>query len=175
MAKKVIQINRAPVLTLWAAIVAEKLGYDRAFALTLGKAVAGLNAQSKGQRLGIFGKPEKRPLKVRRKAEIPKEKTVVLMGRIIPTVDLPQGRRAVVKDEPIDPKSVEKYLDQKFGVNFAETQEAMRRLAKKHKSDDLARDAFALYERFRPSVPEGQKGWGAKGELDLNLLRSLAK
>ena len=29
-------INRAPVLTLWAAVVAERLGYDRAAALTLG-------------------------------------------------------------------------------------------------------------------------------------------
>ena len=49
-----ILINRAPVLTLWAAIVAERLGFDREEALYLGKAVAGLTAQSKGRRLGIF-------------------------------------------------------------------------------------------------------------------------
>jgi hypothetical protein len=36
-----IKINRAPVLTLWAAVVAERLGFDRATALTLGQAVAG--------------------------------------------------------------------------------------------------------------------------------------
>ncbi len=36
-----IRINRAPVLTLWAAVVAERLGFDRATALTLGQAVAG--------------------------------------------------------------------------------------------------------------------------------------
>src|SRR5512134_1700010 len=54
MAKKRIQINRAPVLTLWAVIVAERLGYDKKEALTFGKAVAGLNAQSKGKRLGIY-------------------------------------------------------------------------------------------------------------------------
>ena len=51
MAKNKIKINRAPVLTLWAAIVAERLGHDSHEALTLGKAVAGLNAQSKGRRL----------------------------------------------------------------------------------------------------------------------------
>lgn len=45
MAKK-LQINRAPVLTLWVVVVAERLGYDESAALTLGKAVAGLNAQS---------------------------------------------------------------------------------------------------------------------------------
>jgi hypothetical protein len=54
MAPHTVTIDRAPVLTLWAAVVAERLGYDHETALTLGKAVAGLNAQSKGLRLGIF-------------------------------------------------------------------------------------------------------------------------
>jgi hypothetical protein len=48
-----ILINRAPVLTLWAATVAERMGFKREEALSLGKAVAGLTAQSKGRRLGI--------------------------------------------------------------------------------------------------------------------------
>jgi len=42
MTKKLIKINRAPVLTLWAAVVAERLGYDHAAALAPGKAVAGV-------------------------------------------------------------------------------------------------------------------------------------
>ena len=42
------------MLALWAAVVAERLGFARDEALTLGKAVAGLNAQSKGRALGIF-------------------------------------------------------------------------------------------------------------------------
>ena len=54
MAQDRILINRAPVLTLWAAVVAERLGFDRKEALSLGKAVAGLTAQSKGRRLGIL-------------------------------------------------------------------------------------------------------------------------
>jgi hypothetical protein len=49
-----IQINRAPVLTLWAAVVAERLGFERDEALTLGRALAGLTAHTKGVRLGIF-------------------------------------------------------------------------------------------------------------------------
>ena len=55
--KKLISINRAPVLTLWAAIVAQRLGFNKNEALTLGRAVAGLNAQTKGRRLGIFKPP----------------------------------------------------------------------------------------------------------------------
>ena len=42
------------MLTLWATVVAERLGYHRDTALTLGKAVAGLNAHSKARRLGII-------------------------------------------------------------------------------------------------------------------------
>jgi hypothetical protein len=45
MATEKIAINRAPVLTLWAVVVAERPGYDRDAALTLGQAVAGLKAQ----------------------------------------------------------------------------------------------------------------------------------
>src|ERR1019366_6651561 len=40
MSMDVITINRAPVLTLWAAIVAERLGFTHDEALTLGRAVA---------------------------------------------------------------------------------------------------------------------------------------
>ncbi|MCL4395818.1 MAG: hypothetical protein M1482_13625 [Chloroflexi bacterium] len=39
MAIRMFKINRAPVLTLWAVIVAERLGYERDEALTLGKAL----------------------------------------------------------------------------------------------------------------------------------------
>ena len=49
-----VTINRAPVLTLWAAVVAERLGLDRDEALTVGRALSGLTAHTKGVRLGIF-------------------------------------------------------------------------------------------------------------------------
>ena len=47
-------MNRAPVLTLGAAVAAEVLGFEQDEALTLGRAVAGLNAYSKGVSLGVF-------------------------------------------------------------------------------------------------------------------------
>ena len=53
--KSWVMVNRAPVLTLWAAAVAEVLGFEHDDeALTLGRAVAGLNAYSKGVSLGLF-------------------------------------------------------------------------------------------------------------------------
>src|SRR6266566_2245062 len=80
---KTISINRAPVLTLWAAVVAERLGFDEDEALTLGKAVAGLNAQAKGRRLGIFEPHEEKPKKAREK-ERGEEFWIELCGRPVP-------------------------------------------------------------------------------------------
>ena len=42
MVRRTIVINRPPVLTLWASVVARRLGFQRDEALTLGRAVANL-------------------------------------------------------------------------------------------------------------------------------------
>jgi hypothetical protein len=55
-----ISINRAPALTLWAAVVAQRLGFRWDESLSLGKALAGLNAQPKGRWLGIFKRYEEK-------------------------------------------------------------------------------------------------------------------
>ena len=96
-----MMVNRAPVLTLWGAMVAEVLGFEHDEALTLGRAGAGLNAYSKGVSLGLF------------------------------------------QPTPREEKG-------------------------------LAGKAYALYEKFRPEIPPGNKGWGASGKLDPNLIRNLA-
>jgi len=46
--------NRSPILAFWGAVVAEVLGFEHDEALALGRAVAGLNAYSKGVSLGHF-------------------------------------------------------------------------------------------------------------------------
>ena len=44
-----VKINRAPVLTLWVAVVAESQGFSKEAGLTFGKAISGMLAQSKGR------------------------------------------------------------------------------------------------------------------------------
>jgi len=34
--------------------------------------------------------------------------------------------------------------------------------------------AYVLYERFRPEIPAGARGWGAKGPLDLEHIHRMA-
>ena len=88
--------------------------------------------------------------------------------------DTPDGIRAVNKAKPVDPGGVERYLEGKFGEALPDVREAISALAKAFKPEQLEREAFRLYEEFRPGIPEGVSGWGAKGELDLNRLRALA-
>jgi hypothetical protein len=167
-----VQINRAPVLTLWASVVAERMGFKHDEALSLGKALAGLNAQSKGQRLGIF-KPSPKELKRVRERERGEEFRVELLGRALPAVNTDQGVRVVIKSKPIDPDGVERYLESKFGDALPEVRKAMTQLANALRQDELVQRGFSLYEQFRPVIPEGVAGWGARGELDLGLIRKL--
>jgi hypothetical protein len=169
-----ILINRAPVLTLWASVVAERMGFDRPAALTLGKAMAGLTAQTKGRSLGIF-KPAKAPDGIPRKAGLGEEFWIEIVGRPIPAKRTKDGVRAVVKDQPIDPAGVERYLTQKFGADLDKVRKAMEQLARAFTPIELADAAYSLYARFRPSIPAGEAGWGAKGKLDPDLIRSLAE
>jgi hypothetical protein len=170
-----IEINRAPVLTLWAAIVAKRLGFDWDEALTLGRAVAGLNAYSKGRALGLF---EPTPEAVAEKrAQVRREKgafSINLLRREVPAVLTEDGIRALQKDRPTDPASVWRYLEHAFGDELDDAREAMSLLAKAHKPADLAAVAYRLYEEFRPEVPAGVSGWGAKGRLSLDHIREMA-
>jgi hypothetical protein len=168
-----ITINRAPVLTLWAVIVAERLGFDPDEALTLGKAVAGLNAQAKGQRLGIFHPTEEKPEKVRERGA-GETFLIELVGRPVPASNSGDGIRATIKGKPITPESVTRYLETKFGDNLAAVRSAMEVLAQAFEPQQLEAKAYSLYREFRPEIPEGKPGWGAQGKLDLDHIRSLA-
>jgi hypothetical protein len=169
-----ILINRAPVLTLWATTVAERLGFDKDEALSLGRAVAGLNAQSKGQRLGIY-EPVPQEVKKARGRKRGEEFLIEICGRQVPAISTPDGVRAVIKNQPIEAKSVERYLESKFGESLGSARAAMRDLAKALRPEELLTNAFSLYEAFRPAIPEGVRGWGAKGNLDIERIRSLAR
>jgi hypothetical protein len=174
MVKQKVSINRAPVLTLWAAIVAERLGFNRAEGLSLAKALAGLNAQSTGRRLGLFKPHEEKPKEARAK-EANERFLIELLGRPVPARNADDGIRAVPGKQTIDPAGVERYLQDKFGDDLKAARTAMRKLARAYPPAELAHKAYGLYERFRPRIPEGVKGWGARGELDLGLIERLAK
>ncbi len=167
---KTITINRAPVLCLWASVVARRIGFNKGEALSLAKGITGLTAQSKGRRLGIYT-PKPKEAREQKHGE---EFAVEFMGRHVPCINTPDGVRHVNKGKAVTPESVEKYLAGKFGDDLDAATDAMEALAKAYKPGELADVAFGLYEKFRPSIPSGTKGWGAKGELDLGEVRKIA-
>ena len=173
--KRAVRVNRAPVLTLWAAVVAERLGLDRDEALTFGRALAGVTAYAKGVRLGVIEPSPERVTEERDRLKHGEEVSLRLMGRLIPAVRTPDGLRAAAKGKPIEPGSVERYLKGKFGDDLPAVRSAMETLASSMLPETLARRAFSLYEQFRPAVKPGAAGWGAEGELDVRRIAELAE
>ena len=173
-----LRINRAPVLTLWASVVAERLGWPRDTALTLGQTVAGMTAHAKGVRLGMYAQPEDRP---REPVPTPQARVtgtirnVPLLGRIVSVAPTADGPRAISKNALVKPEAVERYLRGKFGDQLESVRSTMERLAETLPPETLNDEAFHLYERFRPEVPSDERGWGAKGVLDLDQIVALVR
>ena len=169
-----ITINRAPVLTLWSFVVAQRLGLTRDTALTLAKAIAGMSAFAKAKSLGL-AEDRDTDLSARKKSREEGQKALAFMGRRIPVAQSPSGPLALADGKPIAPKSVEKYLASKFGDNYDAVHEVMVRLARSRSPAKLTVEAFHLYEAFRPTIPAGVAGWGKAGVLDLKKIAKLSK
>jgi hypothetical protein len=165
--KSSVMINRA-------AVVAEVPGFEHDDAQTLGLAVAGLNAYSKGVSLGLFQPTPKEVQEQRRKMRKEETVTVDLLHRAVPAKHTDGGLRALSGESTIRPESVQKYLESKFGDALEDVSKAMLELAKSLPPAQLAGKAYTMYEKFRPEIPPGKRGWGASGKLDLDLIRKMA-
>ena len=169
-----IRVNRAPVLTLWAAIVAEHLGHDVDAAITLGRAVAGSSARVKARSIGLEVKRQDRAEHDTSKPSIstvPRQ-TVHLLGRNIPVIEHNGSQFAVDSGKAAAPGSARAYVEKALGGHLDAIRRAMDSLARSLPPEELNRVAFRLYEQFRPEVPAGVKGWGAKGVLDLSRIQN---
>ena len=164
----VIRVNRAPVLTLWAAIVAERLGHDADAAITLGRAVAGSSARVKARAIGLEEKREDGNL--RDAARAAPRQTVHLLGRDLPVAEQNGSLYALDHGKPTAPRPAYAYVEKAFDEHLPAVRRAMEALADTLPPEELNRIGFRLYERFRPEVPVGAAGWGKKGVLDLKLI-----
>jgi hypothetical protein len=170
-----IRINRAPVLTLWAAVVAERIGLPNDTSLTAGQAVAGMTAHSKGVRLGIYAQPidsGTKPVPPKPDGATGPIKEFMLLGRIVHIVDTKDGPRAINKGELGKPAAIEKYLRSKFGEPLDAARTAMEALAATLPPKELNTKGFHLYEQFRPEVPSDEKGSISPGIRNPSSMRS---
>ena len=166
-----ILVNRAPVLTLWAAVVAERLGHPPDTALTLGRAIAGSAARVKARNIGREERKADRDAEAPRLAEIHLTAPAFLLGKTIRLLPDDNGElRAADGDRPADPAAAERYLVKAFGARLTEVRTAMAMLAARYEPAELNRIGFRLYERFRPDVPPGNAGWAAKAVLEVDKI-----
>jgi len=85
--------------------------------------------------------------------------TVDLLHRAVPARHTDEGLRALSNDRPISPERVKRYLQGKFGDCLDEVHEALKGLARSLTPSELAEKAYNLYEKFRPEIPPGKRGW----------------
>ncbi|KAK9823758.1 hypothetical protein WJX72_005210 [[Myrmecia] bisecta] len=172
-------INRAPVLTLWVAVVAQQQGFSREAALTFGRAISGLLAHSKGVSIGVAERKEKDPAAEERKRQREAEQGVEkvdVFGMHIKAQKANDEMHAVdANDKPINPATVDGYLRRAFGDRLSAAEGALKELAEAHPPDALGHEAYNLYSNFRPQVPQGQSGWGRKGVLELDRIHEMAQ
>lgn len=163
-------VNRAPIMTAWAMIVAEKLGFKHEEALSIASAYTELNAISKGTSLGIFGKGKTPASEVMESSSQPH---VELMGRRIPLLTGKSGQwRALSSDgTPVPPSSAYSYVSNALKQTTPYIIGAMRMLASTFTPAELNQKGFGLYASFRPQVDS----WGGRSTVKCKDILDLRK
>src|SRR3954452_12032457 len=112
MSDQPIQVNRAPVLTLWATVVAEALGHPPETALTPGRYVAGSSARIKAKSIGMMDEAMEASERLAQAEALKPDLTVVLLlGREIPVPLAQDGaHRANEKGKPMASHGVRSYI-----------------------------------------------------------------
>jgi hypothetical protein len=133
--------------------------------------VAGSSARIKARAIGVLDEASERL--ARAEALKPAVSIIVLLGWEISVLPAPDGTpRANEQGKPMAAAGVRSYIARAFGDRLDEVRAEMVALAATLPPDELKRLGFRLYEKFRPEVPRGAEGWGAKGILHLNRIRS---
>lgn len=165
-----IVINRAPVLHLWGACVTHFLypKLEWSTCLSAGNAISSICAVTKGRAIGAIDPPEDTHQEKRKK----KDEASELDELEVMHFKLKQKDGKSVfsgKSQGDDDAGLRK----KYGERYEEVKGVFdKALASwKGSEDELSRAGFGMYEDFRPDVSKGQKGWGRKGALDLEIVR----
>ncbi|KAI5481076.1 hypothetical protein MNV49_006262 [Pseudohyphozyma bogoriensis] len=163
---KSVVTNRAPVMTAWATVVAERLGFRRQEALSLAQVYTDMNASSKGVSLGIYEAKANDP------HGGPAQPFVELMGRKVPVLSMQDGEwRAIAKGAVAEPAAAFAYVQKGFYQQMGAVIGSMQLLADSFSPDEVNQVGYQLYCEFRPEVD----GWGKKGEMKCSEILGLRK
>ncbi|KAG2077339.1 hypothetical protein BDR04DRAFT_1065949 [Suillus decipiens] len=161
-------VNRAPLMTAWATIVAERLGFEREEALSIASVYTEMNAISKGVSLGLFDRSRKKEIESIKDSTQP---YVDLMGRRPLYQTQNETWRALDDTSPVLPSTAFSYISRAFRQTTPYVIGALRLLAESFPPPELNNKGFGLYAEFRPDVD----GWGKRGEVRCDQILSLRK
>ncbi|KAF8845863.1 hypothetical protein BDN67DRAFT_961513 [Paxillus ammoniavirescens] len=162
-------VNRAPLMTAWATVVAERLGFEREEALSIGSVYTEMNAVTKGVFLGLIDESRKKEIEP---ISGERQPYVDLMGRRIPLYQTQSSKwRALVGGSPALPSTAFSYISRAFRQTTPHVMGALHLLAASYPPLELNNIGFSLYADFRPVVD----GWGKRGEVPCQRILSLRK
>lgn len=174
-------VNRAPVMTVWATILLEKLNFSHPEALSLAHCYVNYTSTMRGISLGIIPAAEKE-----RAVHIvgPNQPHFELMGVKIPVMQMQDGSyRGISAGEVVGPEKAFNYMRRSMAQTLSSVVGALTLLADsfmepiqeqegsqtdtkteamKYGADLLNSRGYDLYAEFRPST-SGE--WGKKGRL----------
>ncbi|KII95106.1 hypothetical protein PLICRDRAFT_48075 [Plicaturopsis crispa FD-325 SS-3] len=152
-------VNRAPLMSAWATVVAERMGFQREEALSIASVYTEMNAISKGVSLGIYKEDKKK----NRDAPLGGTQPYVdIMGRRSLYQTQNSQWRALADDAPAQPSTAFSYISRALRQTTPHIVGALRLLAASYPPGELNAKGFALYADFRPEVD----GWGKRGEVN---------
>lgn len=184
-------VNRAPVMTAWAVVLLERLGFTRPEALSLAHCYVNYTSTMRGISLGIIPAAEKD-----RAVHIigPNQPHFELMGVKIPVMQMQDGTyRGISAGEAVEPDKAFNYMRRSMAQTLSSVMGALTLLADSFmepplppavKSEDqeeptleyggeyLNSRGYELYAEFRPST-SGE--WGKKGRLWYDKILALRR
>ncbi|KAI0773438.1 hypothetical protein BC629DRAFT_1291076 [Irpex lacteus] len=161
-------VNRAPIMTAWSFIVAERLGFSREEALSIASVYTEMNAISKGVSIGIYSEAKKNGVEASKDGSQP---YVDLMGRRPLFQTQNESWRALSSNAPVSPASGFSYITRSLRQTAPFIVGALRLLAESYTPEELNKHGFSLYTEFRPDVT----GWGGRAEVRCEKILSLRK
>jgi hypothetical protein len=169
-----VMINRAPVLQLWSACVAQlvypKLSWETC--LSIGSAISTICAVSKGRSIGAIPEHDDSEKGKKRSQKMEELDVIKVMQFKIP---LKRGLALVGAQQKNGKPGTEEPLKRKFGEReYSKVKDVFDYCLRPWRGheEELNEKAFKMYERFRPQVSSGQRGWGRKGTLSLDTVKS---
>ncbi|KAJ7638884.1 hypothetical protein FB45DRAFT_415481 [Roridomyces roridus] len=160
-------VNRAPLMTAWATLVAERLGFQREEALSIASVFTELNAISKGVSLGIYKKGAEIGMEASTGGSQP---YVDLMGRRVPLFRTQDSQwRALSNGTAVQPSTAFSYIARQLRQTTPHVIGALRLLSQSFTPQEINSRAWGLYADFRPHVT----AWGERGEVKCSTILNL--